>query len=87
MQLALWMGFSELVYLGLDLAHAGQKTHFFGQDFHSHEHETTEFPRMARMLEQGARTLREQGTKVLGCSRACTVAGIDHVEYDEVLAR
>ncbi len=58
------MGFKEIVYLGLDLKHHEKKTHFFGADFHSRDHETTEFPKMRRMLERGATTLEGTGIRV-----------------------
>ena len=32
LQLAVYMGFKEIFYLGLDLKHEGYKTHFFGSD-------------------------------------------------------
>ena len=32
LQLAVYMEFKEIFYLGLDLKHEGYKTHFFGND-------------------------------------------------------
>ena len=61
LQVAVYMGFKEVVYVGLDLQHDGPKTHFFGADFHSRNHPDTEFPRMAKMLQYGARTLAGSG--------------------------
>ena len=35
LQLAVYMGFTQVIYLGLDLMHRQGNTHFFGFDFHS----------------------------------------------------
>ncbi len=51
-QIAVYMGFTQIFFLGLDLKHQGGNTHFFGKDFHSRAHETTEFPKMIRMLSR-----------------------------------
>jgi hypothetical protein len=64
LQVAVYMGFTEIFYLGLDLKHEGEHTHFFGYDFHSHTHETTEYPKMKKMLSYGAQVLTNTGIKI-----------------------
>ena len=69
LQLAVYMGFTKIFYLGLDLKHAAGNTHFFGADFHSRDHERTEFPRMSKMLAYGAEAISS-----LTASRCSTAA-------------
>ena len=81
LQLAVYMGFKEIVYLGLDLKHEGSDTHFFGQDFRSRDHEQNEFPRMRKMLAYGARLLAGTGIKVFNCSPVSTLDCFASVSY------
>ncbi|MCB0330015.1 MAG: hypothetical protein KDD70_10135 [Bdellovibrionales bacterium] len=82
LQVAVYMGFSEVFYVGLDLAHKGGNTHFFGNDFHSRNHETTEFPKMARMLEYGAQVLTDKGIRVCNCSPTSTLDCFERVSFE-----
>lgn len=68
LQVAVYMGFKEIFYLGLDLRHQNGNTHFFGQDFHSRDHELTEFPRMLKMLQWGAAEVAPSGVSIYNCS-------------------
>ena len=86
MQVAAYMGFTELVYLGLDLAHERGRTHFFGTDYHSQDHEQTEFPKMRRMLENGARTLAEAGIVAYNASPTSALGGFEPITYAGALA-
>ncbi len=81
------MGFTEVVYLGLDLKHKEKQTHFFGADFHSRDHENTEFPKMARMLEYGARQLANSGVRVFNCSPVSDLDCFTQVSYEYALSR
>ena len=87
LQVAIYMGFREVVYLGLDLHHKGGKTHFFGQDFHSRNHEDAEFPRMQRMLERGALEAAKRGVAVFNCSPLAALEGFTKISLEEALAR
>jgi hypothetical protein len=82
LQLAVYMGFKEIFYLGLDLKHDGPKTHFFGSDFHSRNHEQTEFPRMAKMLRYSARALEGSGVNVFNCSPVTDLDCFPRVSYE-----
>jgi hypothetical protein len=86
LQVALYMGFREVVYVGLDLHHKDGKTHFFGNDFHSRNHEDTEFPRMKRMLEFGVKEAAARGVKVFNCSPLSTLEGFTRLSFDAALA-
>jgi hypothetical protein len=86
LQVALYMGFRKVVYVGLDLHHKDGKTHFFGNDFHSRNHEDTEFPRMKRMLEFGVKEAAARGVKVFNCSPLSTLEGFTRLSFDAALA-
>jgi hypothetical protein len=87
LQLAVYMGFKEIVYLRLDLKHQEKKTHFFGADFHSRDHETTEFLKMRRMLERGAATLEGTGIRVFNCRATSDLACFARITYEAALKR
>ncbi len=86
LQLAIYMGFKEVFYLGLDLKHEGPRTHFFGSDFHSRHHEQTEFPRMRKMLNYGARQLAETNVRVFNCSPVSDLECFPKVSYDYAIS-
>jgi hypothetical protein len=86
LQVAVYMGFSEIFFLGLDLCLAGPRTHFFGHDFRSENHETTEFPKMRRCLDHAAEVLRPTGVKVYNCSRTSTLHCFPTVSYEWALS-
>ncbi len=86
LQVAVYMGFKQIFYLGLDLKHQGSDTHFFGSDFHSRDHEHTEFPRMRKMLGYGARTLIGSGIRVYNCSPTSDLDCFPKVSYEYALS-
>lgn len=85
MQLAAYMGFQQIIYLGLDLRHREGETHFFGQDYRSRTHESTEFPRMAKMLTRGVQALSEKGVEVFNCSPLCTLDCFKKISFDDAI--
>ena len=85
LQLAAYMGFKEIFFLGLDLKHAPARTHFFGWDHRSGSHESTEFPKMRRMLTYGAEMLRSSGVSVYNCSPDTTLDGLPHFPLERAL--
>ena len=86
LQLAVYMGFKEVFCLGLDLRHENGSTHFFGNDFHSRNHEQIEFPRMQKMLTFGAKQLAGTGVRVFNCSPISTLECFGKVTYDYALS-
>lgn len=86
LQVAAYMGFKEIFYLGLDLKHDGGNTHFFGNDFHSRNHEQSEFPRMAKMLRYGAGILRKTDIKVFNCSPLSDLDCFERISYDDAIS-
>ena len=86
LQIAIYLGFTEIFFLGLDLKHGGGNTHFFGYDFHSHSHEETEFPRMHKMMCYGAKILANTDIKVFNCSPISTLDCFPKVSYEYALS-
>ncbi|MCB0309771.1 MAG: hypothetical protein KDD42_00970 [Bdellovibrionales bacterium] len=84
-QLALFMGFSEIVFIGLDLAHREGQTHFFGKDFHSRNHEDTEFPKMKKMLIYAANQVASQNLRIYDCSPLSTLTCFTKLSYENAL--
>ncbi len=87
LQLAVYMGFAEVYYLGLDLRHQSGKTHFFGRDEVSANYEDTEFPKMARMFAHASELLRDHPIKVFNCSPISAIDCFPYMEYEEAVAR
>lgn len=87
LQIAAYMGFREIFFLGLDLNHQADQTHFFGTDFRSRNHVDTEFPRMRRMLTAGAEHARRLGVQVYNCSPDSALDCFQKVTYEWALAR
>lgn len=86
LQVAVYMGFKEVYYLGLDLRHEKGRTHFFGHDYHSASHEQTEFPRMDKMLNYGAKVVAKKGIKVFNCSPISTLECFPKVSFDHAVS-
>jgi len=86
LQLAVYMGFKKIFFLGLDLKHDGHNTHFFGQDPQTINHEETEFPRMNKMLEYGANVLADTDIEVYNCSSISTLEAFPKMDFEEATA-
>ena len=86
LQVAVYMGFKKIFFLGLDLKHEGPNTHFFGQDPQTLNHEQTEFPKMNKMLNYGAEILASTNVKVYNCSPISTLECFSKISYEEALA-
>lgn len=82
LQLAVYMGFTSVFFVGLDLKHYQGTTHFFGIDHVSKNHEKTEFPKMARMLGRAADELARSNIKVFNCSPDTTLECFTRVTFD-----
>jgi hypothetical protein len=82
LQLAVYMGFKEIYFLGLDLKNEKYNTHFFGEDFHSLDHDRTEFPKMRKSFEDIAPILKEKGINVYNCSPVSTLSCFPYVDYN-----
>lgn len=85
LQIAVYMGFKNIFYLGLDLKHDGANTHFFGQDPQTKNHEQTEFPRMLKTLEHGASIVASKNIKVFNCSPDSTLKAFPKMDFEKTL--
>lgn len=86
LQIAVYMGFKKIFFLGLDLSHDGPKTHFFGQDPQTTNHENTEFPRMLKMLNHGANVLGRSQIAVFNCSPVSNLEAFPKMDYLKAVA-
>lgn len=82
LQLAVYLGFKQIYFLGLDLKNQEDKTHFFGHDFNSQNHDQTEYPKMRKCFEDIAPHLKAQGIDVFNCSPISTLTCFPYVDYD-----
>lgn len=82
LQLAVYMGFKRVFYVGLDLCHPKGQTHFFGIDSVSKNHERTEFPKMIRMFHSAADLLKDSGVRLYNCSPISTLECFERVTLD-----
>jgi hypothetical protein len=80
------MGFNEIFYLGLDLRHEKGNTHFFGKDFHSRNHEQSEFPKMRKMLTYGAEQLKGKNVRIFNYSPVSNLDCFEKVSYEYALS-
>lgn len=87
LQLAVYMEFGEVFYLGLDLKHQGRNTHFFGRDDVSGNHENTEFPKMIRMLTSATELLKDHDIQIYNCSPDTTLTCFPHMSFEEAVQR
>lgn len=86
LQLAVYMGFKRIFFLGLDLKLSGQNTHFFGHDYHSKDHETTEFPKMIKAFENiSQELLKERGLEIYNCSPESELNCFPYLSYEDAL--
>jgi predicted peroxiredoxin len=85
LQLAVYMGFKEIYFLGLDLLNNKENTHFFGTDFHSIDHDSTEFPKMRKSFEDVAPMLKEAGVNIYNCSPVSTLTCFPYVDYKKAI--
>lgn len=68
LQLAIYMGFKEIYYVGLDLGNTSKKSHFFGTRPLQDRDRPEVYAQMRRSFEKGSRKLKELGIKVYNCS-------------------
>ena len=87
LQVAVYMGFKQIFYLGLDLKNQADRTHFFGHDFQSRTHDQSEYPRMRKSFETAAVPLSELGIEVYNCSPCSTLECFKRVSFEWAIAQ
>lgn len=85
LQLAVYMGFTKIFYLGLDLANDKENTHFFGHDYHSKNHDNTEYPKMINAFEKILPTLKHRDIEVYNCSKRCKATFFPYMSYEDAI--
>lgn len=85
LQLAIYMGFERIFFLGLDLKNQGVKTHFFGTDYRNTDHEQTEFPKMLKSFEVIADELLKKGHKIYNCSKESELKCFPYMSYEDAI--
>lgn len=82
LQLAVYMGFEEIYFLGLDLKNTKQNTHFFGRDFASVDHDKGEYQKMKNSFDEIAPILKMKGISVYNCSPDSELKCFPYVDYN-----
>ena len=85
LQLAVYMGFKEIFFLGLDLKNDGDNTHFFGHDYNSKNHDNTEYPKMLHSFDKISATLKTRGIKVYNCSKESRLRCFEYMSYEDAI--
>ena len=86
LQLAIYMGFKEIYFLGLDLQNQGENTHFFGFDYNSKNHDTSQYPKMLNSFEKISETLKTRGIKVYNCSKNSKLKCFEYMSYEDAIS-
>lgn len=85
LQLAVYMGFKRIFFLGLDLKNSDGNTHFFGFDHRSENHENTEFPKMRNAFIKASEKLSNHDCQVYNCSEDSTLKCFPFISFEEAL--
>lgn len=84
LQLVIYMGFSEIYYLGLDLRR-DEDDQFFGTDIDSGQFGHTQFPWLRKMFEYAAQVLKDTDVNVYDCSQVSDLDCFPKVTFDKAL--
>ena len=85
LQLAVYMGFKKIIYLGLDLQNTQDKTHFFGHDYNSEDHDQGEYQKMISSFEEISEQLNSRGIGVYNCSQDSALKCFPYLKYEHAL--
>jgi len=85
LQLAIYMGFKRIFFLGLDLKNQEGNTHFFGFDHRSENHEDTEFPKMKNAFTKAAEKIKDMDCQVYNCSPITELKCFPFISFEEAL--
>ena len=88
LQVAVWMGFTTIYFLGLDLLHVEGRSHFFGRDRDEVDRmQLRLFPKMRAALAAAAEVLRPRGVEIFNCSPITDFEAFPRISYEAALRR
>lgn len=85
LQLAVYMNFKRIFFLGLDLKNKGENTHFFGFDHRSENHENTEYPKMIKSFNAIAVELKNRGVEIYNCSKISELKCFPYISFEDAM--
>lgn len=85
LQIAVYMGFDRIFFLGLDLKNTSEKTHFFGQDHRNLTHDTTEFPKMIRAFNEASLILKDTDIQVYNCCEDSALKCFPFMSFEDAI--
>lgn len=85
LQIAIYMGFREIYFLGLDLGNTSERSHFFGNRPLQERNRDEVYARMRRSFEDAVERLRELGVRVANCSPVSELTCFRHQPLDSLL--
>ncbi len=86
LQLAVYMGFSDIYYLELDLRWH-EDDQFLGTEYDSGKFGHMQFPWLRKMFEYAAQVLKDTGVNVYNCSQVSDLDCFPKVTFDKALAK
>lgn len=81
LQVAVYLGFRSVHFVGLDLKNSSTNTHFFGRDPLNVNHDQTEFPRMKKAFEKVMAELRPKGYRITNSSPVCELDCFEKIPF------
>lgn len=84
LQLALFMGFREICYLGLDLGNTSEKSHFFGSRPLQDRDRPDVYAKMRKSFERVTDTVRQMGARVYNCSPVSELKCFSYKTIEEI---
>ncbi len=85
LQIAVFMGFREIYYLGLDLGNTARQSHFFGSRALQDRDRPDVYAKMRQSFERVAAKLKEMGVAVYNCSPVSTLKCFPYRSVDDAL--
>lgn len=85
LQVAVYMGFDRIFFLGLDLKNTSEKTHFFGQDHRNLNHDNTEFPKMIKAFNEASLILKDSSVQVYNCCEDSALSCFPYMSFEDAI--
>ncbi len=85
LQIAVYMGFKQIFFLGLDLQVTRDLSHFFGRDYRATRLSETDFPLMKRDFERARHKLNLNHIRVFNCSPITSLETFPKITLEKAL--